>query len=179
MAARDHVLIGKERHDIGRPHDWGYPFRGIIKGNLLFVRNYEPTRWPAGNPETGYLNCDGGATKTEILKARRKNPDDTFWALCFGKRPVMELYDIEKDPDCVSNLAGSASHAEVRKALERQMVEELKAQGDPRMEGRGEVFEREPYAQKAHRDFYERFKRGEKLKAGWVNESDFEKGPLD
>ncbi|HRQ90470.1 MAG TPA: heparan N-sulfatase, partial [Bacteroidia bacterium] len=22
---RDHVLVGKERTDIGRPHDWGYP----------------------------------------------------------------------------------------------------------------------------------------------------------
>ena len=30
--ARDHVLIGKERHDIGRPDDLGYPIRGIIKG---------------------------------------------------------------------------------------------------------------------------------------------------
>jgi hypothetical protein len=26
---------------------------------------------PAGNPETGYLNCDRGATKTDILAARR------------------------------------------------------------------------------------------------------------
>src|SRR5699024_7453180 len=24
---RDYVLIGKERHDVGRPHDWGYPIR--------------------------------------------------------------------------------------------------------------------------------------------------------
>src|SRR6185369_14812365 len=24
-APRDHVLIGQERHDVGRPHDWGYP----------------------------------------------------------------------------------------------------------------------------------------------------------
>ncbi len=22
---RDHVLLGKERHDVGRPYDWGYP----------------------------------------------------------------------------------------------------------------------------------------------------------
>lgn len=48
-AARDHVLIGKERHDVGRPHDWGYPIRGIIKGALLYLRNYETNRWPAGH----------------------------------------------------------------------------------------------------------------------------------
>ena len=27
---RDHVLIGKERNDIGRPGDAGYPTRGIV-----------------------------------------------------------------------------------------------------------------------------------------------------
>ena len=27
---RDHVLIGKERHDVGRPRDEGYPIRGMI-----------------------------------------------------------------------------------------------------------------------------------------------------
>ena len=31
--ARDHVLIGKERTDVGLPHDWGYPTRGIENRN--------------------------------------------------------------------------------------------------------------------------------------------------
>jgi len=84
--ARDHVLIGKERTDIGRPHDWGYPIRGIIKGDWMYVENFEPTRWPGGNPETGYLDCDGGATKTFILDAHRQNTADPYWALCFGMR---------------------------------------------------------------------------------------------
>ena len=69
--ARDHVLIGKERHDIGRPGDAGYPIRGIVKGNLLYLRNFEPDRWPAGNPETGYLAVDASPTKSEILNLRR------------------------------------------------------------------------------------------------------------
>ena len=63
-AGRDYVLIGKERHDIGRPEDQGYPIRGIVTGEFLYVKNFEPGRWPAGNPETGYLNCDGSPTKT-------------------------------------------------------------------------------------------------------------------
>ncbi len=179
VAARDHVLIGKERHDIGRPHDWGYPFRGIFKEGMLYLRNYETDRWPAGNPETGYLNCDGGATKTEILNARRKDPGDSHWALCFGKRPAEELYDLAKDPDCVSNLAAGGSHEEVMAGLRRQLFEELKAQGDPRLLGRGDVFEKYPYAQQAHRNFYEKYRRGEKVQAGWVNRTDFEEKPLD
>ncbi len=39
-ADRDHVLIGKERHDVGRPHDWGYPIRGIRKGDRYFYERH-------------------------------------------------------------------------------------------------------------------------------------------
>jgi len=177
--ARDHVLIGKERHDVGRPHDWGYPIRAIIKGDLLYARNYETNRWPAGNPETGYLNCDGGATKTFILDAHRQNAADPHWALCFGKRPAEELYDLKRDPECVKNLAADPAFAGRKRELEQQMVSELKAQEDPRMFGRGGVFEQYPYANAGQRNFHERYLKGEKLKAGWVEESDFEKQPLD
>lgn len=60
---KDYVLIGKERHDVGRPNDQGYPIRGIIKGDFLYLINFETSRWPAGNPETGYMNVDGSPTK--------------------------------------------------------------------------------------------------------------------
>jgi hypothetical protein len=55
----------------------------------------------------------------------------------------------------------------------------LKAQDDPRMFGKGHRFDEYPYAQDQVRGFYERYMRGEKLKAGWVNRSDFEKEPLE
>lgn len=176
---RDHVLIGKERHDIGRPNDWGYPIRGIVKDNVLYIKNYETSRWPGGNPETGYLNCDGGPTKSFILNARRENANDLYWRLCFGKRPAEELYDLKKDPDCVSNLADEEEYAATKKALREQMVKELKEQGDPRMFGKGEIFDKYVYSNKGTRGFYERFMKGEKIRAGWVNPTDFEKKPLD
>ena len=47
------------------------------------------------------------------------------------------------------------------------------------MLGRGEIFEQYPYADERTRGFYERYRRGEKVKAGWVNESDFEKAPVE
>ena len=56
---RKFVLIGKERHDVGRPNDEGYPVRGIIQGDYAYTINFKPDRWPVGNPETGYLNTDG------------------------------------------------------------------------------------------------------------------------
>jgi N-sulfoglucosamine sulfohydrolase len=92
---RDYALVGKERHDVGRPDDQGYPVRGIFKENFLYLRNYEPGRWPKGNPETGYLNCDGSPTKTYILDTRRKKGIMEYWQLNFGKRVPEELYDIK------------------------------------------------------------------------------------
>ena len=85
--ARPNILIGKERHDVGRRHDWGFPVRGIVKGGVLNLRNFEPTRWPAGNPETGYLNTDGSPTKTVILDGRTNPQTERFWQWSFGKRP--------------------------------------------------------------------------------------------
>lgn len=171
---RDHVLVGKERHDVGRPHDWGYPIRGIIKEEMLYLRNYEPDRWPGGNPETGYLNCDGSPTKTEVLQRRRDGRDTRAWTLAFGPRPAEELYDLKQDPFCLTNLAGDLQHRSRLQQLRQQMERELRAQRDPRMFGRGHVFDSYIYADEQTRNFYERFMRGEKPRAGWVNESDFE-----
>ncbi len=178
IAPRDHVLIGKERTDAGRPNDGGYPGRGIIRDGYLYLRNYEPDRWPAGNPETGYLDADGGPTKTFILEARRKNPADRFWPINFGKRPAEELYDLTADPDCMNNLAGAATHQQRRTALSKAMTEKLTAQGDPRMAGRGDIFDKYPMAIEESRNFYERFIRGENPRAGWVSPGDYEKDPI-
>ncbi len=177
IAARDHVLIGKERTDVGRPQNQGYPIRGIIQGGWLFLKNYEPGRWPAGNPETGYLDTDASPTKTLILQRGRENRQDKFWALNFGLRPGQELYDLTSDPHCVHNLAADSVHAERQTSLERFMEDRLKSQGDPRMLGQGEIFDR--YRPTTQADFYERYMKGDPTaKAGWVNESDFEPAPL-
>ena len=175
---RDHILIGKERHDVGRPGDAGYPIRGILQDGMLYLRNHAPDRWPAGNPETGYLNCDAGATKTEVLEARRRAGANRYWSLCFGRRPEEELYDVRRDPDCVQNLATDAAYATRRRQLEQRMVTELRAQEDPRMAGQGHVFDEYPYAAAEHRGFYERFLRGEDLKAGWISPADVEREPI-
>ena len=177
-AWRDHVVIGKERHDVGRPNNWGYPTRGIIKDGMLFLQNFETDRWPAGNPETGYLNCDGGATKTEILNMRREGKSDKFWQLCFGKRPELELYQLNKDPNCVNNLAKNPEYVQKMKVLKEELENKLKEQGDPRMAGKGEIFDNYEVFNPTFIDFYDKFKNGETPKTGWVNQSDFEKGPI-
>ncbi|MBM3999603.1 MAG: sulfatase [Planctomycetes bacterium] len=176
--ARDHVLIGKERHDVGRPADQGYPIRGIVQGDWLYLRNYEPDRWPACNPETGYLNCDGGPTKTEVLTLRRTGTDVESWRRCFGKRVAEELYHLKQDPDCLVDLSTDPRFASRKVELASRMIGELTEQLDPRMDGRGGVFEAFPYANEETRGFYERYLRGEKVRAGWVSPTDFEPGPI-
>ena len=176
---RDHVLIGKERHDVGRPHDQGYPIRGIVKDGMLYLRNFEPDRWPAGNPETGYLNCDASPTKTEILQQRRTQAQGQYWQQSFGKRAEEELFNIKAEPTCMTNLANKPDFQDLKRRLERQLVTELKQEGDPRALGQGYIFDKYIYAHENTRNFYERFMSGEKLNAGWVNRSDFEKAPLD
>jgi hypothetical protein len=176
---RDHVLIGKERHDIGRPHDWGYPIRGIIKNGYLLINNYETDRWPAGNPETGYLNCDGSPTKTVLLNGRTNPETFNYWKWNFGKRPAQEFYKIDEDPECMNNLTGEEQYADLINNMLNQMQGELEEQGDPRMSGQGHIFDEYTYAQKNVRGFYERYMNGEKMNTGWVNDSDYEKNMLD
>ena len=176
---RDHVLIGKERHDIGRPHDWGYPIRGIVKNGFLLIVNYETDRWPAGNPETGYLNCDGSPTKTVLLNGRTNPGLYDYWNWNFGKRPTRELYKIDIDPECMKNLAGLDEYADIEQKMHEQMRLELTEQGDPRMSGNGHIFDEYTYAFENVRGFYERYMNGESMATGWVNESDYEVAPLD
>ncbi|MDE0108972.1 MAG: sulfatase [Bryobacterales bacterium] len=172
-ADRDHVLIGKERHDIGRPNDAGYPIRGIVQGDLLYLRNFAPERWPAGNPETGYLAVDASPTKTEILDLRRAGGETRFWELAFGKRGAEELYNIAEDPGCLNNLAGDLEYAPAKAELAARLVSELEAQGDPRMAGQEDYFEAFPVATR-WAGYYEKFMAGEVDLATWILRSDID-----
>jgi hypothetical protein len=157
----------------------GYPVRGIIKDGFLYLRNFKTDRWPAGNPETGYLNTDGSPTKTVILNDRRSKGESEYWQLNFGRRIEEELYNIEEDPYCLNNLALNPSYSEIMDQLKLDMASRLEAQEDPRIAGNGDIFDSYLYSNAADQNFYERFMAGEEVNAGWVNESDFEKESID
>jgi arylsulfatase A-like enzyme len=170
---RDYVLIGKERHDVGRPSNQGYPIRGIVTRDYLYIKNYETKRWPVGNPETGYLNCDGSPTKTVCIKTRN-TVDSIYWRLNFGFRPSEELYDLKKDRDCMNNLATDKRHAAKKQKLIQLMVKELKLQNDPRMFGKGEMFDNYPVAPLSYMFYYENYLNNKAEKVNWVNPGDYE-----
>jgi len=147
--SRTHALVGKERHDTGRAGDegtdLGYPVRGIRTKDYFYVHNFVPDRWPAGNPEYGLRNCDGGPVKSLLNQLAPGTDDYRFYELNFGKRPEDMLYAIDKDPACMHNLAGNPEVAELMKRLREQMEAELTHQQDPRMLGQGDRFDAYPY----------------------------------
>ncbi|MGK0302369.1 MAG: N-sulfoglucosamine sulfohydrolase [Planctomycetota bacterium] len=148
--ARDHVIFGKERHVPCRPDHSGYPTRGIRTARWAYLRNFEPSRWPVGNPplfgDTDPARSIGkGTTKGYLLTHRDDEPGRRSYELCFGMRPLEELYDMAKDPDQLHNLAGQPEHQEAVKKLWAQLRSELVATKDPRVIGGGEKFDRYPH----------------------------------
>ncbi|MEY3479794.1 MAG: hypothetical protein RIQ71_569 [Verrucomicrobiota bacterium] len=165
---RDHVLLAKERNDVGRPNDEGYPIRGIVKNGMLYLQNFETSRGPAGVPETGYKDTDDSPTKTVVLATEKQSDLKRFFDASFGKLPADQLFDLSKDPDCMTNLAVSVSFA----ALQEQLFAALKQQEDPRMMGNGKIYDEYPYGFAEKRNFYDRVIRGEKMDDTKKNKDD-------
>jgi len=158
---RDHVLLSKERNDVGRPNDEGYPIRGIVRNGMLYLHNFETNRGPGGVVETGYKDTDDSPTKTAVLATEKQSDQKHFFDSSFGKLPADQLFDLRYDPDCMTNLAATVSFAKLKK----QLFDELKQQGDPRMFGNGHIYDEYPYGFADKRNFYERTIRGEKIEA--------------
>jgi arylsulfatase A-like enzyme len=175
---RDIVLIGKERHDYSRPKNQGYPIRGIVSEDYLYLYNYDISLWPAGNPEIGYLDIDGSPTKTEILRQFRTGENDFYWKLSMGKREFNEeFYHITNDDECMLNLASNPDYSEIKQQMKARMEEMLIEQEDPRMSGKGDIFNSYSYSIEKGWNYYERFMAGEFSieGTGWVNPGDQEK----
>jgi N-sulfoglucosamine sulfohydrolase len=149
---RDHVLTGRERHTPAQeaPSMGGYPMRAIRTVDWLYIRNFEPERWPSGCPEGSsqgwrFADCDDSPTK-QLLMAQRHDPAiRPFFDLAFAKRPPEELYDLANDPEQIVNVAADPTRAEVKADLASRLVAELEATADPRVLDRGSELEGHPY----------------------------------
>lgn len=152
---RSYVLHGKERHVPGQEeHMGGYPCRAIRTFDFLYIRNFEPTRWPSGTPHYQKAaipycwlgDCDNGPTKTYMVEQRFKDEHHKrLYELAFGKRPAEELYDCRKDPEQLVNVAGVPAYAEIKEELATRLTEQLEKSGDPRVVGGAELFDQVPY----------------------------------
>jgi len=149
--SRDVVFLERERHANVRAGDVGYPMRAVRTRDFLYIRNFRPNRWPAGDPQAHkdpnrpFGDCDDGPTKTYILLHRDEPGITNIFQLCFGKRPAEELYDLRKDPDQTNNVAALPEYASARKQLRAQLDSWMRDTADPRAINDDDHWDRYPY----------------------------------
>lgn len=163
-AKRNTAIMGRERHDLGRRDDLGYPVRCLRTKEYLYIRNFEPDRWPAGDPETWYTNCDGGPTKHDILE-RHAHGDNKFYDYSFARRPMEELYNIQTDAACIDNLANIEDYKVIKESMWHELKRQLEETNDPRIFGNGDIFDSYDYVNDAKHSW------AHYLAGDWVRQS--------
>ncbi len=134
---RNQILAGLERHAYSRPGNIGYPCRCIHTDDYLYIHNYKPERWPAGNPDT-YSDIDNSPTKKYMITHCNDEKVGEFF-LAFGKRPREELYSMKDGYACLNNMAYDPSYGKIKEEIKNLLENTLREQDDPRMFGKGDV----------------------------------------
>ncbi|MEZ5401563.1 MAG: sulfatase [Bryobacteraceae bacterium] len=137
--SRDCAYTALERHTWCRPEGATYPVRAIHTERYAYLRNFQPDRWPTGGAfissnKTTHGDIDACPTKTFLERNWALYPKP--WALCAGRRPAEELYDLEADPDQLRNLAADPAHSAARSELWSRLERHLRDTADPRIAGR-------------------------------------------
>ena len=150
QAGRDRVFVERERHANVRRGDLSYPVRAIRTKDYLYIRNFRPDRWPAGDPELHvavgpFGDIDGGPTKSVLLDRRDDPAIAPLFRLAAAKRPAEELYDLRRDPEQVENVAGRPHYRDAQRRLRAELDAWLRATGDPRMITDDDRWDRFPY----------------------------------
>lgn len=164
---RTFVVTGRERHvRNAREGELPYPQRAIRTRDYLYIVNFAPDRWPMGNPNglddpeapsppagdlqwrtgTAYPDMDASPTKAWMIGHRNEERVKPLFELAFGKRPHEELYDLRKDPHCLANAAKLPEYQETKQKLNRDLMNLLREQQDPRVTETPCRFEQTPYA---------------------------------
>lgn len=162
---RTWVITGRERHVArARAGNLPYPQRSLRTRDHLYIINFEPDRWPMGDPMgvddgdvpatdvlenntfAAFADLDASPTKAWLIEHRSDGPWRKFYEYAFAKRPREELYVLASDPDQIHNVAGQPGHESVRKQLHDRLIAELRRTGDPRVTGDGTRFDRPPFA---------------------------------
>jgi N-sulfoglucosamine sulfohydrolase len=150
---RNAIVIGRERHTPAQtmPSMGGYPVRALRTDRWLLILNLKPERWPAGvptgatHPMNVHSDCDNGPTKSFLVDHQNDADVAEYYRFCFARRPAVELYDCQADPDQVNNLAADSKYANVIETLRRQLTDYLVTTADPRFTDLPVKFDEYPY----------------------------------
>jgi len=167
---REYAMAGRERHSSSRYQNLGYPQRLLRRGDYLYIWNLKPERWPAGAPrrllsdsteelhplygiddegvhhsDWAFTDIDAAPAKSFIVEHHDDPEYAQYFELAVGKRPEFELFNVKKDPNCLTNLATDPEFTGLMSELNSTMVEVLKTTEDPRAVGPDpELFESYP-----------------------------------
>ncbi|WP_372932920.1 sulfatase family protein [Mariniphaga sediminis] len=137
---RNFMVTARERHAWARKNGVGYGARSYRTKDYLYIRNYNPDYWPAGDPPLfgdvdAHMLQYPSPTKMYLLKNREQEGVKELFELGFGKRPAEELYDLNKDPYQMNNVAYSEEYKAVKEELATTLTNYLIEQEDPRETG--------------------------------------------
>mgnify|MGYP002632673236 CR=1 FL=1 len=163
---RDFVVMGRERHvAAARDGRLPYPQRCIRTRDFLYIRNFEPGRWPMGDPQglddpateappyeeleqntfAAYPDLDASPTKAWMVHHRAEPDVQPLYELGFGKFPAEELYDLRTDPWHMQNVVADPAYQSTRQDLASRLMAELQRYDDPRVGGLDCCFEQSPF----------------------------------
>ena len=133
---------------------WVIPVVAFARKTHLYIRNFAPQRWPAGAPQKydkakfddagqivsstlgrphgGYHDIDDGPTLQWMIANREQPEVRTLFSAAVDRRPREELFDIESDPCCLTNLAEEPSAKATKDELAGRLTEYLTQTGDLR-----------------------------------------------
>lgn len=122
---RDYVVTGREKHETL------YPMRAIRTADYLYIRNFEPDRWPS---LAGAVDDDGPSYEA-IMASKASRQTQHFYEQALGRRPAEELYAIADDPYQLKNLADDPKLELTKARLQQKLVAYLSHTKDPRVVG--------------------------------------------
>jgi len=143
---RDKAFFGRERHANVRAGNLGYPIRAVRTADFLYLRNFEPDRWPTGDPPLfgdldEHLSIDGSPSKQAVVEHGNIPEVKRLFELACGKRPAEELYDLSKDPWQMINVAADPQYFDRKTKLRAELDRHLAETKDPRAAGKGAEFD--------------------------------------
>jgi N-sulfoglucosamine sulfohydrolase len=154
--SRTAVFAARERHSSSRYNNWTYPQRAIRTNQYLYIHNFRPDRWPAGDPvvlkddgtsagpHSGYKDIDACPSLDHLISHADDPAVGHYLTLAVAKRPAEELFDITVDPGCLNNLADDPDFADLRTSLWCRLRSTLRETGDARVIDGGDVWETYP-----------------------------------
>ncbi len=144
------VFVARERHAMGRKGGLGYPGRAIRTDDFLYIHNYDPSLWPAGDPPL-FADIDGHMLQyyspaKEYMMKHKEDPNvKKLYEHAFLKRPQEELFDLRKDSFQMNNVAYLDDYKDVLDRLSKELKSYLLDTGDPRETGEAIIWNTSPY----------------------------------